>query len=283
MLIITPQLSGSEISLSARIDKTDIPFESTAELSLDIRWEGKVADYAFELLPLPTTQSLKILGTSTSVRSEVVDGRDFIVRSFHYTLEPTRAGLGLVEPIILKYISLPDSIPAQLASQRFQINIDSPLPKKVQHTRNGGFFVYAIPILIVLVTAGLVIWFRRQKSQPEPVGTSEEALLLALSLAKRETMSDRKLFFSRLYTILSQYLESKCSIKTAGRTAAEILGDCETANLSDDLKSRFNIWLTMAEKEKYAPLPGEPGDMIRLATEIENLFEKKLNLNKAEA
>lgn len=282
MLVSFPAAAG-KISLSAGIDKNDIRYEDSLTLSLEIRWEGKVGDYRFELLPLPTTHNLKLLGTSSAVSSDVVDGIDITSRSFKYTLQPTKGGTGIIEPLVLKYISLPDSLPGELSSQQFQILIREPVPVESAEGGRLSLLLWAIPVLLVISAAAVITVRRRKRTQNLPTKSAEELLLEALSTAKKESLSERKLFFTRLFSILSHYLDSKLGLKTAGRTASEIVNDLAESPIPEVMKAKIAAWLTQAEKEKYAPLPGEPGDMLRLVTEIENLFEQIMNKDKAEA
>ena len=68
ILLIFPALglnAGENISLSAALDKIDIQFEETVELKLEIKWQGDITSYSFEVIPLPELENLKVLGTSS--------------------------------------------------------------------------------------------------------------------------------------------------------------------------------------------------------------------------
>lgn len=284
MILINHLAVAGKISLSAGIDRNDIHFKDSLSFSLEIRWEGKVGDFQFELLPLPATQNLKILGSSSAVSSDVINGTDITIRNFRYTLQPTKGGVGIIEPVVLKYISLPDSLPGELSSQQFQIFIREPAPMEKPEGSGLKFLLWAIPALMAASSAAVIIVVRRRKrAQAVPVKSAEELLLESLFSAKKESLSDRKLFFTRLYALLSHYLDLKFGLKTAGRTASEIVGDLASSPMPDTMKEKMAAWLLQAEREKYAPLPGEPGEVLRLVTEMENLFEQILNNDKAEA
>jgi len=62
----------------------------------------------------------------------------------------------------------------------------------------------------------------------------------------------------------------KYSIETSGQTAEVVSGQVEKLEISLNEKEKISVWLIRAEKEKYAPFGGEPGDIIRLISEIEN-------------
>jgi len=67
IILLFPALNlnaGENISLSATLDRSDISFEETVELKLEIKWQGDITSYAFELIPLPELENLKVIGTS---------------------------------------------------------------------------------------------------------------------------------------------------------------------------------------------------------------------------
>jgi hypothetical protein len=262
------------ISLSAQVDKTEIPFEETVELRLEIKWQGGIGNYLFELLPLPETQNLKVLGSATAVSSTTEGGQEVTTRSFRYTLSPTKAGLGVIEPIVLKYVSMPDSIPGELVSQRFQILIAKPVPREVK-SGIGSYIWFSVPAVIII--AGIVFWFIRRKKNkiPKEVPKSpEESALEELTIIKKDLQFDRKAFFTRLYKLIIMYLENKYRLESAGKSAENIMAELEGLDMPAGDKDKVKGWLTIAEKEKYAPMGGSPGDILRLSAELESFWGK---------
>ena len=61
LLSLIPAVSlsaGENISLSAGLNKSEIPFEGDVELKLEIKWQGDISSYVFEVLPLPELENL---------------------------------------------------------------------------------------------------------------------------------------------------------------------------------------------------------------------------------
>ncbi len=272
---------GEEISLSAGLDKTDIAFEDSLGLTVVLKWQGDIRKYSFEVLPLPETERLKVVGTSSTIASDKENDTEITRRTFKYTLKPTLSGTGIIEPIVLKYISWPDSIPGELTTQQFKILIADPLPPP---EKSGSSAVYII-ILAVLVIAGavIIVMAMRKRPQKEPEKSAEEAFLEGLSSIKDGAQGDRKTFFTKLYKLQRDYIEKKYQLSTAGKTAAALSDEMENLDISIDLKEKLTGWLTQAETEKFAPLAGSPGDIIRLINELENYFGKLDISNKSEA
>jgi len=269
------QVWGEEISLSARLDKTEIPFESTVELSLEVRWQGGMEKYAFEFLPLPTAHGLKPLGTTSAISSRKENGADYTTRTFKYTLKPITGGTGVIEPIVLKYVAMPDSIPGELASQQFQIAIAQPLPPKKKSHLPIIAAISALILSLSICAIYLLKLRRKRRISKEPVRTAEQIFLDDLALAKKESQSERKLFFTRLYKLLTGFMEKKYGISGVGRATSDILAEIEKAEIPLEDKERLSEWLTLADKEKYAPSSGTPGDIIRLSADLENFFNRK--------
>ena len=273
IILFLPVLSlnaGENISLSAALDRFDIPFEETVELELEIKWQGDLTSYAFELIPLPELENLKVLGTSSAISSGIEEGAEITTRIFKYTLKPIGSGVGTIEPIVLQCVSMPDSIPGELSTQLLKVKIAEPIPAEEKSGIPGYLYILIGAVLI----GAFVFIMIKMKSKPdvEPVKSPEERFLETLAQIKAENQSDRKMFFTKLHSALSDFIESKYTINTSGQTAEVISGHLEKLKISADEKEKISFWLIRAEKEKYAPFGGEPGDIIRLITELENFF-----------
>ena len=268
----------SEISLSSKLSKADIKFEETTDLEVTVKWWGDKSRYLFEAFPLPETQNLMVQGTSTAISSGVEEGDTYVSRTYKYTFKPTEDGVGVIEPITLKYIELPDSIPGELSTQRFQVLIAA--PKVVPSDKEGiSGLLYIIGGLVILGAVGAVIIFIKagNRGPEEDVRAPEEVFIEKLGEIRKESGTDRKQFFSKLYKLLVGYIGEKHNIETIGRTTRDISDDLEKSEIDISQKEKLGLWLTIADKEKYAPHAGEPGDIIRLTTEMEKHFR---NLNK---
>jgi len=269
----------SEISFSAELSKADIKFEETTDLNITVKWWGDKSRYIFEAFPLPETQNLLVQGTSTAISSGTEEGKQYVSRTYKYTFKPTDAGVGAIEPITLKYIEMPDSVPGQLTTQRFQVLIAAPkiVPKEDESTSNLFFIIGGIILLGAVVV--IIIFIRAGNNKPKDIKKSpEETYLDELAEIKKETGTERKLFYSRLYKLLVGYIAEKYEIGTIGRTTQDIAEDLENSDIEIEHKEKLKAWLILADKEKYAPHAGEPGDTIRLTTEMEKYFQ---DMNKS--
>ncbi len=273
ILLIFPALSlnaGENISLSAALDKIDIQFEETVELKLEIKWQGDITSYAFEVIPLPELENLKVLGTSSAISSGVENDNEITTRTFKYTLKPTGSGIGIINPITLQSISMPDSIPGLLSTQLMKVNIAIPIPVE----KESGVQIYLYLMIAALMIAAVVIVVLKKRNRPdiEPIKSPEEYFSETLAQIKANSQQDRTQFFTKLHSALANYIKAKFSIETSGQNAEKIVGQIEKLEISANYKEKISGWLIRSEKEKYAPFGGEPGDIIRLISELENFF-----------
>ena len=102
-IVFSGVASGSEISLTGSVDKTDIAFEDSVMLTVEIKWLGDIDSYNFQVLPLPEAQNLKVTGTSSSISSKTGETGAITVRTFKYILRPTGHGVAAIEPVVLDY------------------------------------------------------------------------------------------------------------------------------------------------------------------------------------
>ncbi len=274
LLLLRSWATGEELSLTAQLDRSEIPFEGTVGLDIAIKWQGGIGKYAFGLLPLPAAQNLQVLGSSSAISSGSEAGQEFTTRKFHYDFKPTKAGIGIIEPIVLKYVSLPDSTPGELSTQQFQVLIAAPVPRPVKSNIWRNLFITAIAAILAMAAILLIKSRRKKDRKIEPYLTPEQNFVEQLALIRKESGTDRKIFFTRLYKILVEYLEKKYSRPLSGQPAAVICEQLTDVEMGANQKEKLFSWLNTAEKEKYAPVAGSPGDTVRLISELEQFFGK---------
>jgi len=277
VILISGAAVGSEISLTGSVDKTDIAFEDSVKLTVEIKWLGDISSYNFQVLPLPEAENLKVTGTSSSISSKTGETGDITVRTFKYVLRPTGSGVATIDPVVLDYLSFPDSTTGQLSTQEFKILVAARIPRG-NETNLPLFAKILIGLAALVVIGGVVIFVRKYKAVDiEPVKTSEEEFLEGLETARKESQNDRKQFFTRLYKLLMMYLEGKYGLELSGKTAQSIVEQLDSIDLQPIFAEKVGQWLIQADKEKFAPGAGAPGDTLRLATEIDKTFREQMS------
>lgn len=268
-------LLGSDLSLSARLDKTDIKFEETVDLTIEVKWTGDLLDYNFKIFSLPQADRLKVLGTTSKISSDIENGAEVTTRTYKYTFKPTEAGTGVIYPITLNYIAMPDSIPGELSTQEFAVSIAAPVAVK-PHEGGPTIWVFVIALIFLMGGAALLVIILRRRAKPAvPELTPSDHLLAELENIKKESSGDRQAFFTRLYKALLHFLEKQYRFDLLGLTPDGVVSRLNELDIPEDEKGQLIKWLKMSEKEKFAPGTGSPGETLRLATEIENYVKNK--------
>jgi hypothetical protein len=126
--------------------------------------------------------------------------------------------------------------------------------------------------LIILAggIAVLVVGLRR-RARPAPVSRDRQYLEL-LDLAKKETLADRKLFYSRLYRLLVQYLEREKKLNLTGKTGEEVV---EIVKGQTDWPPMPTMvaWLELTQAVKYRPDPPAPADLEDIYGAVKRFLE----------
>ncbi len=268
-------LWGSDLSLSAELDKTDIKFDETINLTIEVKWTGNLQDYGFKIFSLPKTDRLKVLGTTSKIASNIENGAEVTTRTYKYTFKPIEAGQGVIYPITLDYVAMPDSTPGQLETQEFSVMIAKPVAVKKSGGSHVVWFVIVGLFIIFSVAGVIIILHYRRKAAKEPVLSPDDELLAELERIKKEVAGDRQAFFTRLYKAILHYIEKMYDLDLQGLTLEAVGDKLGGSNIPEARKEQLMGWLKLAEKEKFAPGTGSPGEALRLATEIENIVKNK--------
>lgn len=260
---------SDELSLSASLDKTAIGFEEKVTLVLEIRWTGTIADYRFGMLPIPETERLAVQGSSSAISSDEREGQDITTRTFRYEFKPTKGGTGRIYPITLEYITMPDSVPGQLMTQELTVLIAPPM-KKVEETGLAWYYYVIIAVIVIGVVIAVIVFVIKRGASVEPEVKPEQAVLVKLAGIREDGQADRKAFYTRLYRLLLDYITQKYGVAVSGMMPQDVMAALDEKEMPPGEKDKLSGWLTLADREKFAPGGGEPGDTIRLITEIEN-------------
>ncbi len=267
---------GQAMSLSQTLDKASMAFEDSAKLEITLTWPGSQLAYYFDKPVQPQLDRLKIQGYATSISSAATAQGEVTTKRFQFTLVPTSAGQGRIDPFTISYVHIPDSLPGGLTTSALTIQISDPIPRKqpanVENWRLKWSYILAICVTLLGVLA-LIIVKSRNKRPYQPVKSPVDAFLDRLGQAKTEANGDLRRFQAGLYKILLVFLGEQYGLNIAGLSTAEVIEQMESTNLSAGLKEKISGWLMRAEREKFAPLPPTPGETIRLEQEIREQFE----------
>lgn len=263
------------ISLSQAVDKTETPFEETVTFELSLSWNGPQSAYHFTRPLQPEVDRMKIQKFSSTISSTGSGPSEVTTKVYRYTLKPTAAGMGQIQPVIISYVTWPDSIPGEIISEPISVIILDPVPIAEEYHLPVNTIVIIIVSVVVVAAVILVIIFIRSKRNRnrEPILTPNQQFLEKLAKLKLDTGSDLKRFQTGFYKMLLEYLEKEYNLEVTGLSSEAIVTELNTVNMDSALKEKISGWLLRAEKEKFTPLAPVPGETIRLEAEIRTFFE----------
>jgi hypothetical protein len=270
--------NAGEIGISSEISSASIAFEEKDTLTVNLVWEGEPFQYQIDDFPMPSLEKLEILGSSSSVSTTIdstVPSGEITTRTLRYILQPTDFGTGIINPLNLTAKNRISSESHELITGRLTVEIAKPVPRV--ETDSGGSLMYPVAVVIILVIGGTVIFVfikkRRHSNEGIPADLS---YIEALNEIKKETVSDRKLFYSRLYRLLLSYIEKEQGLEVSGKTGEEVVRI--VGELEDDAEKAGLIqWLNQAQKVKYRPEAPSSGDVENSFNAVYRFFENKLH------
>jgi hypothetical protein len=268
---------AGDIGISAEISRASIAFEEKDTLVVSLTWDGNPFQYQIDDFPIPAMEKFKILGSSSQVASHPDATRpegEVTVRTFRYILEPTDFGTGVISPLNLTATNRTTNETQELKTGRLTVEIAKPKPVSKGSSSIWVILVLLAAVLALGTTAFIVVRqraTRRRQAAPEP---EEKAYIEALADIKKESVADGKLFYSRLYRLLLQYMEKERNLLVSGKTGEEIL--VLVGEMDDEAeKAALKGWLTRALDVKYRPDPPSPAEIEDAFAAGKGFFENK--------
>jgi hypothetical protein len=275
LLAGSAQAAGT-ISLSQKLDRTDLAFEDSVTLELTLTWTGPQYAYRFDRPLQPRLEKFQIGPFSTAIGSSGSGADEITTRTFTYTLIPIGSGAARIEPVTIAYVSYPDSIPGELVSEPITVQIAAPIPVIVEESHVTWWLFSGVLIGAAALAAVVILRMRRSPMSGKNLLTPAERFMDNMNRLKNEAGSDLKKFQTGLFGALSLYLGEEYNLALSNKNSAQIAAALKATSIPDSRKERILGWLDRAEREKYSPAAGAPGETIRLATEVQQYFEEQV-------
>ncbi len=278
VLATAAAVKAADISISAEISRASLPFEGKDTLIVKLVWEGNPFSYQIDDFPMPQLEKLKILGSSSGVASRPDAARlsgEVTTRTFTYILEPTDFGTGIINPLNLTATNRTTGDKQDLKTGRLTVEIAKPVPRKEAASKTG---ILLISLAIVVAGGGAAAYWmvknRQRRAQPETAPGEKQYLDMLVDI-KKETVSDGKLFYSRLYRLLLQYLEKEAGLALTGMTGEEVLSAVNHLE-NEQERAVLAAWLEKALKVKFRPEAPSPADIEDMYGTVVRFFEEKM-------
>jgi hypothetical protein len=280
LVLFSVSAYSGNIGISAEISNGTLAFEQKDTLIVRLTWEGKPSLYQIDNFPMPELDKFQILGSSSTVLAtpgDSLSNQELTTRKFVYILEPTDYGTGIIHALSLNATNTVTGEVQPLQTSQLMVEIAKPVPK--EELEESDFTVLLIIIASVLIIGIAVITYiniKRSKERDATARVEDRFYIDSMEEIKRDTVADKKLFYSRTYRLLINYLEKELNLEVSSKTGEEIIANAQELDDSED-KTSLIAWLELIQKEKYSPVSPSPGEIEELYQKIYRFFENKLS------
>jgi hypothetical protein len=272
-LLAAPALRAA-ISVSQSLDRTDMAFEDTAHFQVTVTWDGPVYAYRFDKAFRLQSDRLKVARFSSSVRSANAGTGEITTKVFDYELTPALSGIATVQPMLIEYVTWPDSTVGQLSTDAATISVTDPVPAETgQSNRFSGGWIALIAVAVFGLGVGLYAAFK-PKAKKEVIKSPTEVFLEQLDVARKDADMDLKKFQSGVSRALTGYILARYGVNLTGHAASAAAIELEKVEPNQAVREALAGWLARAERERFSPLASAPGEVLRLESEIRAFFER---------
>lgn len=267
------------ITIIQNLDRTDMPYESTAILDVSLSWPGPASEYLFDRPPQLPLERLKVAQISSAISSTGTGPSEVTTKKIKFTLKPTSSGLGRIDPATFGYLHLADSVAGSVSTQALTISIAEPVrvaKRKAAVLASRTQLALTAAAVLALI-GGLYLFVRIRNRRPQPVVQSPaEEFLEQVGVLRQSTAGDLRRFQTGLYRLLVTFLSSQYQLNLAGLSTKEILDLLEHTSMTEKQRDKIAGWMWRATREKFSPLAPAPGETIRLEAEIREFFQTEM-------
>ena len=259
------------IGLSQSINKTEMEFKDSLVFEITLEWEGSQFAYLFEGPLNPYFDRLRVRKFSSSINSSGTGDREKTIKKFSYTLLPTSSGSAKIDPIVISFLSLPDSARGQLLTEPVIINVADPV--FVEESESFPLWYLATGSFLLIGGVTAAFFLIKGGGKKEEVFTPVQIALQELAKVKEDSGTDLKQFQAGVFSLLTKFSNENYQIETAGKSEEEIETAFADTNLDETRKRQIKDWIVRAEKDKFRPAVASVGETVRLENEIRTFLE----------
>jgi hypothetical protein len=248
----------TKIQLEARVDRPDLPLNEKLTLTVRASWDGEQDRFRITPIIPPQCENFEILGSSSVNEAKMVEGKTKSTKTFEFILKPTQTGNGRIGSVLFSYVDDVTGDSSSLSTQPISVKINPPIEKKTPDYKI--FLIISIVLILIYVvysakrkTKRIKISDQTKEEDKIPEKTLEEKTLENLSFLSpliSEGKTDE--FSSKVYRLITNYLEEKYHIFTTGKTTQDIMESLSTLNLREDQVAWLKDILSTCDLAKFA-------------------------------
>ncbi|MFQ6032618.1 MAG: BatD family protein, partial [Candidatus Zixiibacteriota bacterium] len=274
------QTMETKIQLEAWVDRPELPFNEKLILTVQASWDGEQDRFKITPITPPECENFEILGSSSVNETKMVEGKAKSSKTFEFILKPTQTGTGRIGSVTFSYVDNVSQDSSSLSTQPISVKINPPIEKKAPNYK----IILLIAIALIFIYA---IYSAKRKTKKIKIAdkTKEEdkvaektleektlETLYALSPLISEGKGDE--FSSKVYKLITNYLEEKYHIFTTGRTTNDIIDSLSPLNLPEERITLLKDIMSTCDLVKFAKEMVEKERCEGIKSKVEKFLEQ---------
>lgn len=272
----------TKIKLEAWVDRPELPFNEKLILTVQASWDGKQDRFKITPIAPPECENFEILGSSSVNESKMVEGKTKSTKTFEFILKPTETGTGRIGSVLLSYVDNVTEDSSSLSTQPISVKMNPPIEKKAPNYKI--FLIIAIVLILIYVIYSAKRKTKRIKITDQ---TKEEVKITEKTIEEKtlETLyvlspliSEGKVdeFSSKVYKLITNYLEERYHIFTTGKTTNDIIDSLSPLNLSEEQITLLKDIMSTCDLIKFAKEMVEKERCEEIFNKVKKLLEQNM-------
>lgn len=272
---------SSEIRITARVDKKQVPLNRTFKLTVRVEWSGNIERYQISELDDPVINNLEIISTSSADFRTVEGGVQKAARVYEFELKPKTLGMAYIEATMVTYVDVETGEGHTLKTNRIDVEVIESVPEPGEKKGVGYYLLFiGLPVLIAALVGEIVRRnLKKRKEVPEivPEKSLEEQFLenIKTSLGPERVKTNISEGYYLLSRFARKYLKEKYEIDALELTTDEILKTLsDRDDIDDSMVQMIDEVLRTCDLAKFSGSQGDINEFQRLYTLFESILEK---------
>lgn len=271
-----------DVTVAARVEPTRVPLNRPLTLYVTVSWSGDLDRVTLGEFDNPELSNFTVTGSSSSHRIEAGAQGRRSVKAYTYTLEPKNLGMAYIEPVSLSYTDTAEDQVRRVATPRFSVEVTSPVAEP-------GETPIPWPVLgLLAVVMALAVWIVRRNRRSDaaedvaPEVPVEEAYLARLKAEVDRRAGGRDAFFA-LSKLVRGYLSDREGLPARETPTDALVELLKTTELDVTVQEKLGRLLSTADRIKFSGQAADPSTLDDAYTTLENLLERRLAADLAQA
>jgi len=272
----------TRIQLEAWVDRPELPFNEKLTLAVQASWDGEQGRFAITPITPPECENFEILGSSSVNETKMVEGKTKSTKTFEFILKPTQTGTGRIGSVLFSYVDNVTEDSSSLSTQPISVKINPPIERKAPNYK----------IILVIAIAAIFIYVvysaKRKTKRIKIADQTKEKVKIAEKTLEEETLetlsasspliSEGKAdeFSSKVYKLITNYLEGRYHIFTTGKTTNDIIDSLSSLNLPEEQISLIRDTLSTCDLIKFAREPVEKERCEEISSKVKKFLEQNM-------